>query len=90
MAPPETQSERFERLLRQAFAPLGAATLTWARGKPLEACRVSLRGHGKFEFALNPRERLTPQAANQLFQRLRDESLARPLVTQLVIAPTIS
>ncbi|MFO0260560.1 MAG: type IV toxin-antitoxin system AbiEi family antitoxin, partial [Planctomycetota bacterium] len=83
-------SERFERLLRQAFAPLGAATLTWARGKPLEACRVSLRGHGKFEFALNPRERLTPQAANQLFQRLRDESLARPLVTQLVIAPTIS
>jgi hypothetical protein len=90
MAPEETQSERFERLLRQAFALLGEPTLTWVRRKASLACRVSLRGQGEFEFVLNPRERLTPQAANQFFERLREQSLAQPGVTQLVFAPTIS
>jgi hypothetical protein len=83
---------RIERLIRDIFAEIGEFEVVW---QPLDddtrfdVTLVSKASRQSFHFDVKVRERITPQIASSLFERLQTEPLADRVV-RIVYAPVIS
>ncbi|MDA1055115.1 MAG: type IV toxin-antitoxin system AbiEi family antitoxin [Planctomycetota bacterium] len=92
MAETDKHLARFEELLRDIFAELGEFESIWeARDGDVrsDVMMVSKSSSQTYRFDVKVRERITPQIADDLFERLQQEPLPERVV-RIVYAPVIS
>jgi hypothetical protein len=92
MAEPRKNLARFEQLICDIFAEMGAFELLWephSGDTRSDVMMVSKSPEQSFRFDVKVRERITPQIADELFERLQIERLPGRTIC-IVYAPVIS
>ena len=84
--------ERLERLFDEIFSELGDYEILWEVQEDDTRCDLKIVSESprrSYYFSFKVRERITPQIADDLFERLRQKP-ASPHVVRIVFAPVIS